>query len=185
MDERDRSASPPDSLPPGSTPERIPHVPWWHGSRGEWYVVVQFALFALLAFGPRSWPGAPAWPAGLWAAGTWLGLGLMLAGAPLAVGGLRSLGGDNLTALPHPTETARFVERGPYKIVRHPIYSGLILGAWGWGLYQHSWLVLAYAAALAVLFDLKTRREERWLLERFSEYAQYRERVKKLLPWIY
>jgi hypothetical protein len=33
---------------------------WWKGSRGEWYVVAQIALFALVMFGPRTWAGWPA-----------------------------------------------------------------------------------------------------------------------------
>ncbi len=185
MDEHDRPAAGPGPSPPDSAAPHPPHAPWWHGERGEWYVVVQFALFALLALGPRTWPGAPPWPEAVAAASTWVGLGLMLVGAPLAVWGLSALGSENLTALPHPTDTARFVERGPYTVVRHPIYSGLILGALGWALYQHSWLVLGYAVALFVLFDFKTRREELWLCERFAAYAQYRTRVKKLLPWVY
>jgi protein-S-isoprenylcysteine O-methyltransferase Ste14 len=146
---------------------------------------VQFALFGLIAFGPRSAPGVPPWPASLAGTGSWIGLMLIALGLPLAVSGLGSLGSENLTALPHPTDTARFVERGPYKLVRHPIYSGLILSAWGLALFRQSWLLVVYALALTVLFDFKTRREERWLSERFPEYAQYQQRVKKLLPWVY
>jgi len=159
-------------------------APWWRGARGEWYVVVQAFLFALIALGPRSLPGSPPWsePAATFA--TWAGVALMLLGGPLAVAGLLSLG-PSLTALPYPTDDARLVETGPYAIVRHPIYSGLVLGAVGWGLFLHSWLVLGYAVALFALFDLKSRREERWLCERFPAYAQYQTRVKKLIPWLY
>lgn len=77
------------------------------------------------------------------------------------------------------------MQTGAYAVVRHPIYAGVILMSLGWGLYQASWLVLLYAAALFVLFDLKSRREEVWLAERFAEYPEYQRRVKKLLPWVY
>ena len=33
------------------------HAPWWKGERGEWYVVAQVFLFALVVFGPRTFPG--------------------------------------------------------------------------------------------------------------------------------
>ena len=37
--------------------------PWWQGRRGEWYVVAQVGLFALVVLGPRSGFGLPPWPA--------------------------------------------------------------------------------------------------------------------------
>jgi len=159
-------------------------APWWRGERGEWFVVVQGVLFAFIAFGPISWPGAPAWPEPFATIATWTGLALMLAGAILAASGLMSLG-PALTALPYPTDDARLVETGPYAIVRHPIYSGLIAGAMGWGLWVHGWLTLLYAFALFLLFDAKSRREEGWLCERFPEYGEYKTRVRKLIPWVY
>jgi len=163
---------------------RVNRAPWWRGERGEWYVVVQVLLFALIAVGPRTWPGAPTWPEPWATVATWVGVALMLLGAPLTAGGLLRLG-PSLTALPYPTENARLVESGPYAIVRHPIYSGLVFGAFGWALFVHGWLTLVWAAALTVLFHLKSRREEQWLCERFPEYAQYQQRVKKLVPWVW
>lgn len=160
------------------------HAPWWRGTRGEYYVIVQFGIFALLAFGPRTLPGVSGWPEPLASLARWSGLVLMIAGVPLALTALTRLG-PALTALPYPTDEARLVQSGPYAIVRHPIYAGLILGAIGWGLYLNSVLVLGYAALLFVLFDLKSRREEQWLVERFAEYPEYRTRVRKLIPWLY
>ncbi len=159
-------------------------APWWRGARGEYYVAVQMVLFALIAFGPRSWPGARPWGPTVANVAGWIGFALILAGAPLALGGLLALG-RHATALPYPVDGARLVQTGAYAIVRHPIYAGVILMSLGWGLYRTSWLVLLYAAALFVLFDLKSRREEAWLAERFAEYPEYQRRVKKLLPWVY
>lgn len=160
------------------------HEPWWRGTRGEWYVVVQFVLFALIGIGPRTLPGLPVWTAPCSVAATWLGLAMMLAGAALAAGGVLRLGG-NLTALPYPKEGSRLVEQGPYAIVRNPIYSGLIFGAFGLALWLNAWLTLGFAALLTILFDLKLRREERWLCERYPEYAAYQRRVRKLVPWVW
>jgi len=77
------------------------------------------------------------------------------------------------------------VDSGPYAIVRHPIYSGLIIAALGWALVVHGMLTRAYTVALFAFFDIKSRREERWLCEKFSEYGEYQRRVRKLLPWLY
>ncbi|BEI40751.1 hypothetical protein PHIN9_06820 [Polynucleobacter sp. HIN9] len=44
---------------------------------------------------------------------------------------------------------------------------------------------LAVAVALLIFFDLKSRKEEEWLLEKFPNYQDYRQRTKKLIPLIY
>jgi len=163
----------------------MPHAPWWKGERGEWYVVVQMVLFVLIGIGPRSWAGAAAWAEPYAAVATWVGLALILVGGALAIGGLIALGSRNLTALPYPRDDARLITKGPYAIVRNPIYSGLLFGAFGWGLWLHAPITLVFAATLFVLLDLKTRKEEAWLIERFPEYRKYCARVKKLIPWVY
>jgi protein-S-isoprenylcysteine O-methyltransferase Ste14 len=158
---------------------------WWKGSRGEWYVVVQAFLFALIVFGPRTVSGIPAWGVRNGALASAVGIALMLAGGALAVAGLFGLGRANLTALPYPRTESTLVVTGPYRIVRNPIYSGLIFAACGWALWVNSWLTLGYALLLFAFFDVKSRREERWLAEKFPEYGAYQARVKKLIPWVY
>jgi protein-S-isoprenylcysteine O-methyltransferase Ste14 len=78
------------------------------------------------------------------------------------------------------------VVSGPYRYVRHPIYSGLfvmalgtaMLGAWSWG--------FALAALLLVSFWFKLRAEERLLTEHFPDaYPAYRRRVKALIPYVF
>ena len=48
---------------------------------------------------------------------------------------------------------------------------------------RRRWLL--WAALLVVFFDIKSRREEAWLAARFPAYADYRRRVRKLIPFIY
>lgn len=157
--------------------------PWWRGQKGEWYVVVQFILFGLIAIAPIL-PGLPRWSAPWSALTLVLGLPLFLSGSVLVLVGLANLG-RNLSPLPHPKEDAQMVETGAYKIVRHPIYSGIILGATGYALFTTSLLALILSLILFVFFDLKSRREEKYLAGKFSQYADYQQRVKKLIPFIY
>lgn len=158
--------------------------PWWQGPRGEGYVVIQFILFGVVFFAPETLPVLPAWPQPWATLGVVVGLLLGGIGALLIGAGLLSLG-QNLTAVPHPKENATLVERGPYRWVRHPIYSGICIGAFGWALLQNGWLTLLYALVLFLFFDVKSRREEKWLATKFSEYKSYQQRVSKLLPFIY
>jgi protein-S-isoprenylcysteine O-methyltransferase Ste14 len=147
-------------------------------------VVIQFALFALVAFGPRTLPGLPLWPAALTLPAQLLGAALLLAGAVLAALGVRQLGA-NLSALPHPKAGAALVDRGVYALVRHPIYGGLILAALGWACLGRSSATLLYTALLILLFDRKSRREEAQLRLALPAYDAYRTRTRRFLPWLY
>lgn len=154
---------------------------WWKGKHGEWYVVAQGVLFFMAVIGPLSWWGG-AFPASKLA--TVVGSVFLLSGSLLFISGILRLGA-NLFALPYPKQESTLIETGPYRIVRHPMYSGAISIALGWALVMHSWLAIGTALVTFVFFDLKSRREEAWLKEKFSGYGAYQQRVRKLVPLIY
>lgn len=159
------------------------HVPSL-GPRGEGWLAIQLVLLALVAVGGVLAPRSAGITGGT--AGTVVGLVLMVLGGAIAVVGVTALGrGRSMTALPHPRPEGTLVTSGVYARVRHPIYAGLILGALGWSVLLDSWPALLATAALAVVLDLKRRREEAWLLGRFEGYAAYRERTKALIPFLY
>ena len=93
--------------------------------------------------------------------------------------------GRNLTPFPKPTAKARFVDRGIYGLLRHPLYTSVLCGDVGWSLIRQSWPALAVSLVLAVFLDAKARREEAWLRQQFPEYTNYQQRVRRFLPWIY
>jgi protein-S-isoprenylcysteine O-methyltransferase Ste14 len=148
------------------------------GRRGELWFVLQMVLFAIILFAPRIPPVLlPTWVRGL-------GLLVMVAGGVLGTWGILALG-PNLTPFPRPIEDGTLVTSGPYGFVRHPIYSGLILGTLGWALLHSNLLGVALGLLLFVFFDLKSRREEIWLCEAYPGYGEYQGRVHKLVPWVY
>ena len=158
--------------------------PWWRGARGEWFLVAQILLCGLVIFGPHRVCGQPAWPFPFGRACPVTGSVLMVVGCVLFFAGWFRLG-RGLSALPYPRDRATLVQTGPYGLVRHPMYSGLLALGFGWALLAQSWLTLVYAAVLFVFMDLKSRREERWLVERFPTYGEYRQRVRRLVPFVY
>jgi protein-S-isoprenylcysteine O-methyltransferase Ste14 len=160
------------------------HKPWWKGARGEWFVVAQVILVGLVFLGPRTAGGQPEWASPFPQACPVVGAVLMALGSFLFVTGIAYLG-RSLTPLPYPKKGATLIESGPFALVRHPIYSGGLLLCLGWALYVQGWLTLGYVIALLVILDLKARREEKWLIERFPAYTMYQQRVKKLIPFIY
>ena len=157
---------------------------WWKGSRGEWYVVAQLVLFVLVAFGPRTTTPLPALSGFYAKAAMGFGIVLMAIGGGLIVTGIANLG-RNLTPLPFPKEGGELVQTGAYSLVRHPVYSGAIALAVGWACTVRGPLTLAYAVLLFLLFDAKSRREERWLETKIPSYAEYRKRVRRLIPFVY
>ncbi|NJD92028.1 MAG: isoprenylcysteine carboxylmethyltransferase family protein [Geobacter sp.] len=159
-------------------------APWWKNSRGELFVATQFIVFALVAFGPRTLSIFPGWPDGARIVGVYAGGLLLCSGVALATAGTFGLG-RNLTPLIIPKSGAVLLETGAYSLVRHPIYSGLLQMAFGWGLWVHGWLTLGYGLVLLVIFDLKSRREEKFLQQIFPGYGAYSSRVKRLIPFIY
>lgn len=75
------------------------------------------------------------------------------------------------------------VTEGPYNVVRHPQYSGLILGILGALVQWPTLITLIMAPVLVVTYYRLARREERELEQRFGdEYAVYRARTPMLLP---
>jgi protein-S-isoprenylcysteine O-methyltransferase Ste14 len=150
------------------------------GPRGEGWVVIQgILLVAIAAAGSLG----PAWDGAIRVV-TSVGGGLLVAaGFALAARGIRDLR-DALTPLPYPRPDAEFVETGVYRLVRHPIYGGLVIMAAGWGLLTASPVALVGSVMLLGFFELKSRREEAWLERRFAGYPAYRARTHRLIPWI-
>lgn len=148
------------------------------GKRGEGWVILQFIIFGILLYTARyKLIDFPLW---LQYSG-----GLFLAiGGYLGTSGVLNLG-KNLTPFPRPRESGFLVTQGIYGFVRHPIYSGLIFGTLGWSLIISNAIGLLFVLILFVFFDAKSRREERWLAERYPKYSEYKKSVKKLIPWIY
>jgi protein-S-isoprenylcysteine O-methyltransferase Ste14 len=83
----------------------------------------------------------------------------------------------NLSPFPTPTENAILLENGLYKLARHPIYSGLLLLFYGYGIYVDSSYKLIISSSLLVLFYFKTNYEERQLESKFSNYLNYKQNV--------
>lgn len=156
----------------------------WTGKRGEWYVVAQAALLVLVVLGPRRWFGWPADVLPLPMVRLVAGAALIVIGTALFLAGLFHLG-SNLTPLPYPKDGGTLVQSGVYGLARHPVYGGVLLTCIGWGLIVGSIPTLVYVAALSVLLDVKARREETWLADRYPAYGAYRARVRKLIPFLY
>jgi protein-S-isoprenylcysteine O-methyltransferase Ste14 len=118
------------------------------------------------------------------AAALWLAVILCLAGLAVALWARFTLAG-NWSGMVTLKEGHELVVRGPYRYVRHPIYSGILLLLLGTAVAVGR--VRGFVAVLAMLagFWIKLRQEEALLSGHFPDsYPAYRARVKALIPFV-
>jgi protein-S-isoprenylcysteine O-methyltransferase Ste14 len=139
---------------------------------GQLFVLGQFVLLGFIFLLPAA------------RASSWLLLILQIPAWGLLLAGALALG-RNLTPLPTPTQNATLQTTGVFGLVRHPIYSGLLLLSLLETVSRGSVVAWGLFVALAVLLEFKSRFEEQKLCQRFAEYGAYQARVKKFVPFVY
>ena len=125
-------------------------------------------------------------PGGRTLAVFWLGFAILLSGALLRVWSIVVLGSSFRTTV-EVSDNQHVVQRGPYKIVRHPSYSGALLMCCGYGIAEQNWLSLAIAIGLPLIaFLYRISVEETALVSVIGpEYQEYQKHTKKLIPGIW
>jgi protein-S-isoprenylcysteine O-methyltransferase Ste14 len=142
---------------------------------GNFLVILQFGILLLLgaSAGPAIAAGAIPLPG-------WL---LAAASIALAVWTLAHNRIGNFNIRPTPKAGGHLITTGPYKQVRHPMYTAVLLGAAALAWIGPAWAWLAWAVLVGVLWA-KSTLEERWMAEQHPAYAAYRQRSRRLLPWL-
>jgi len=139
------------------------------------FVAVQVLLFIAIVLTPRG----EDWPRPEWL--DVAAIGCIALGVTSGLWAMVCLG-RGLTPSPMPNGAVGLVTRGPYRWVRHPMYTAVILIVAGVAARSGSVVMLAETVALAVLFNLKARWEERRLTETFPGYPAYRDVTGRFLP---
>jgi protein-S-isoprenylcysteine O-methyltransferase Ste14 len=132
-----------------------------------------------LAVGPLAWRFLPAWSPIAWA-----GLAFTVAGCAFAIWARLSLG-RNWSGTVTVKENHELMRTGPYAIVRHPIYSGGLLGLLGTALVAGELRGLLGVALAFLGWGMKLRIEEAFMTEQFgADYTRYRREVRALIPFV-
>jgi protein-S-isoprenylcysteine O-methyltransferase Ste14 len=116
--------------------------------------------------------------------GQTLGLVLLAAGLGYSVWARRHLG-RNWSASVVVKEDHALIRTGPYRRVRHPIYTGMLLAFLGTAVAVGEWRGVVGFVLAFLSFLLKSRLEEARMAETFPEYAEYRRHTAALIPGIY
>jgi protein-S-isoprenylcysteine O-methyltransferase Ste14 len=77
------------------------------------------------------------------------------------------------------------VDTGPYRFVRHPIYSGIALAFLGTAISRDEWRCLLATALVSIGFLLRGRSEEERLRSEIDGYDSYAASTKRFIPWVY
>jgi protein-S-isoprenylcysteine O-methyltransferase Ste14 len=141
------------------------------------FVAVQFALLAVMVFYPRD----QAWiPTDLMRT---IGLVFIAAGVGIGLWSAVYLG-RGLTPSPLPNGSTELVMRGPYRFVRHPMYTSVVLLGIGIAIRSGSLIVALALVALVILFSVKSRWEELHLADTFPGYERYMTSTGRFAPRI-
>jgi protein-S-isoprenylcysteine O-methyltransferase Ste14 len=152
--------------------------------RGNRWVLAAFAVIGLLA------AYLPAYTdrLGLWTLDgdpvRWLGVAIFAAGGALRIWPVFVLG-RRFSGLVAIQPGHRLVTTGPYRIIRHPSYLGLLVNSLGWALAFRSGVGLLLTALTIAPLVARIRAEERLLHSQFGgAYEAYRARTARLIPGI-
>ncbi|MGH2407854.1 MAG: methyltransferase family protein [Candidatus Limnocylindrales bacterium] len=156
---------------------RIPDL----GRNGQGWVVLQIVLIVAIA---AAGVPEPSWNGTAGGVSAAIGATLIVVGGLLVFMGSRALG-TSFSPNPRPVEIGHLVQSGIYAGVRHPIYGGIMMCAFGWGLFVASPVALLLAVVLVVVLVLKSTLEEAWLVQRYPGYTEYRQHTNRYLPPIF
>jgi protein-S-isoprenylcysteine O-methyltransferase Ste14 len=132
---------------------------------------------------PLRWLYLQIWPTGFWP--FWLGAAVTVAGLLFAVWARRHLG-RNWSSEVTIKQGHELITSGPYAVVRHPIYTGILAGFLGTAIALSQVRGFVGLALVFLGFWLKLRMEEQWMRSQFGEtYVGYAHQTAALVPYLF
>jgi protein-S-isoprenylcysteine O-methyltransferase Ste14 len=131
---------------------------------------------------PLPWLYLQLWPVGMWP--FWLGASVTIAGLLFAVWAREHLG-RNWSSSVTIKQGHELITSGPYAVVRHPIYTGILTGFLGMAIAISQVRGFIVFALFLLAFWIKLRREEQWMRSQFGEvYVTYAHQTAALVPYV-
>ncbi|MCB9016110.1 MAG: isoprenylcysteine carboxylmethyltransferase family protein [Lentimicrobiaceae bacterium] len=114
----------------------------------------------------------------------WVGL-LVITGIALGLYAIYTIRIGNFNISPHVKPDGIMIAHGPYKFIRHPMYTAILLTCWPMVAGHYSLLRLGFVVALTIVLIIKLHIEEQYLKKAFLPYLEYTKTSKKLIPFIW
>ena len=132
---------------------------------------------------PLPWLYRLLWRQGLWP--FWLGAAITVGGLLFAIWAREHLG-RNWSSSVTIKQNHELITTGPYAVVRHPIYTGILTGFLGLAIALSQVRGLVVVVLIFVGFWAKLSKEEQWMSSQFGEtYAKYVDRTAALVPYVF
>jgi len=132
---------------------------------------------------PLRWLYFQLWPPGLWF--FWVGAVVMVGGILFAIWAREHLG-RNWSRSVTIKQDHELIATGPYAVVRHPIYTGILAGFLGTAIALSEVRGFVAFALVFIILWRKLRMEEQWMRAQFGEtYATYAYRTAALVPFLF
>jgi protein-S-isoprenylcysteine O-methyltransferase Ste14 len=111
---------------------------------------------------------------------------LQLAGVALGIWAVRSVGENNWSVYPTPNKGSSITDSRAYKMVRHPMYTALILFFLPVALRADGWFSWILYGALVFTLVIKILFEESQMVLKHPEYSEFKKETKKrLIPYLW
>jgi protein-S-isoprenylcysteine O-methyltransferase Ste14 len=110
---------------------------------------------------------------------------IQISGLFLGIWALYVMGRGNINIPPDLKENIKLTQKGPYKVIRHPMYSAIILTLFPLVIENFSIFRLIIFIILIADLVYKLHWEEKMLLKRFPEYSTYQKKSSRIIPFIY
>jgi protein-S-isoprenylcysteine O-methyltransferase Ste14 len=136
-------------------------------------VGMQLVLIGMIAFTGPLWP--PDWSL----------RGILAGGGVVGLWALRVMGLRQVKVFPEVACQGKLIVVGPYRWVRHPMYTSVLLVTLAWVLGNPLTYRIILWVGLVMTLLIKLRYEERLLMERFPEYDAYRRQTTRLIPFVW
>lgn len=140
---------------------------------GYLYTTLQFILLGLILLTP---PVIPV---------SYFALSLLIISVIAGLWAIWTFRHTKINVFPYLLAGARLIQRGPYRYVRHPMYTAVLLFSLAYFSENPNWLFFLYFIALLAVIILKIKFEERRLKSRFDDYQTVFYKTYRLLPCIY
>ena len=136
------------------------------------YVIIQFAsIFFLIYYAEVSAFNSLSWV-------------LILLSVVIGLKAVFDMKISNLNILPELKKEHNLVKSGIYSLIRHPMYTAVMLFCLALALSRFDAISLSVFAILYIDLYFKSKKEESYLLDRFQSYQEYRSKTSRFLPFL-